>query len=310
MKRVKVIGVILTLMLLVMSCFKNEGSNGNFKGKVVKHDFGVTELKSEPKKIVILNNLYAEVLLPLGIMPIAATTGQAGSKEFASFVRDEFKKANVVSVGWQKKPDLEKIAELEPDLILMTTHQKDLYEKLSAIAPTIGFLMDNEKVWDFREPALKIADIFDKKAEMEKLIKDFDTKEAEFAKEVQAKYGNEKLVYLRVTEKDIRYYGYGRMGYLYDRYKFNRAEDFPAERMYESINMEKLMELNPDLLIVQSDKPELFETKVKETPIWNNIKAVKNNKIIFAEYSLWQLGFGLVSQEKIMETIKEAWFKN
>ncbi len=310
MKNLKLLFTSLILIIFALACGKSnsDSGKGNFKPKVIKHDFGETELKSEPKKIVILNNLYAEVLLPLGITPIAATTGQAGSKEFASFVKDEFKKANVVSVGWQKKPDLEKIAELEPDLILMTVHQKDLYEKLSQIAPTVGFLMDNEKVWDFREPALKIADIFNKKPEMEKLIADFDIKQNEFSKQVQEKYGKSKLVYLRVTEKDIRYYGYGRMGFLYDSYKFNRAQDFPAERMYESINMEKLLELNPDLLIVQSDKPKLFETKVKETPIWKQIKAVKDNKVIFADYSLWQLGFGLVSQEAIMNQLKSEWF--
>lgn len=308
MKNFKIFISMLILTLFTISCFNGGNSNSNFKSKVIKHDFGETELKKEPKKIVILNNFYAEVLLPLGIMPVAATTGQAGSKEFASFVKDEFTKANVVSVGWQKKPDLEKIAELEPDLILMTVHQKDLYEKLSAIAPTVGFVMDNEKVWDFREPALKVAEIFNKKAEMEKLIADFDKKQDEFAKEVQTKYSKEKLVYLRVTEKDIRYYGYGRMGYLYDKYKFNRAQDFPAERMYESINIEKLLELNPDLLIVQSDKPELFDTKVKETPIWKEINAVKNNKVVFADYSLWQLGFGLISQEQIMAQLKKEWF--
>ena len=45
----------------------------------------------------------------------------------------------MVSVGWQGSPDLDKIAELKPDLILMTGEQEDLYDELSEIAPTVGY---------------------------------------------------------------------------------------------------------------------------------------------------------------------------
>ena len=34
---------------------------------------------------------------------------------------------------------MDKIAELKPDLILMTGEQEDLYEELSEIAPTVGY---------------------------------------------------------------------------------------------------------------------------------------------------------------------------
>ena len=314
----KLITILLTTLLFIVSCGKGEKlseEDKNFKPKVVKHDFGTTEIKKAPKRIVILDNLYAEVLLPLGITPIAATTKQATSNEFASYVANDYKKGNVISLGWQKKPDLEKIAELEPDLILMTKSQKDLYEKLSQIAPTIGYILNEPgaevtKVWDFREPALTVADIFDKKAEMQKIIAKFDKKQEEFSKEVQKKYPTEKLMYLRITEKDLRFYGYGKQGYLYEYFKFQKPKDFPTgkERTFETINVEKLLDVNPDLLIVLADKPELFDKKVKETPIWNQINAVKNNKVIFAEYSLWQLGFGVLSQEEIIKQLKSEWF--
>lgn len=315
MKKFVKIFLISLLTLFIVSCSNDSNSQSaedkNFKPKVVKHDFGQTELKKRPKKIVILNNFYAEVLYPLGMKPIGATTGQAGSNEFASFVKDKFIADKVISVGWQKKTDLEKIAELEPDLILMTVHQKDLYEKLSQIAPTIGYKMDTEENWDFREPSIKVAEIFDKGEEMKKIISDYNTKEQEFAKKVKAKFPTEKLMYIRVTEKDIRYNAYRRLGFLYESFGFNRVEELPENKRNEiySINLEKILQLNPDLMIIQADKPELFERKLKETPIWNQLKAVKNNKIIYAEYSLWQIGYGLLSKEKIMEKIDNEWLK-
>lgn len=61
-------------------------------------------------------------------------------KIFQSFLRNNTRIKKVISVGWQENPDLEKIVELEPDLILMTGERKDLYEDLSEIAPTVGYL--------------------------------------------------------------------------------------------------------------------------------------------------------------------------
>ena len=71
---------------------------------------------------------------PLDITPVGATTGQADSQEFSTLFKKQYKDAKVVSVGWQGNPDLDKIAELKPDLILMTGEQEDLYEELSEIA--------------------------------------------------------------------------------------------------------------------------------------------------------------------------------
>lgn len=145
------------------------------------------------------------------------------------------------------------------------------------------------------------------KHKLKKILKQTSDRQAKLAKEVQKQYSNQKLMYVRVTEKDIRYYGYGRMGYLYETYQFNRVADFPAENMYEIIDTEKIKELNPDLMIVQADSKDLLEEKLKESAVWQDFTAVKNKKVIYADYSTWMLGFGVVSQEKIMDQIEDNW---
>lgn len=282
-------------------------SSQAFQSKTVVHDFGTTELTKEPKRIVILNNLYAEVLMPLGITPVGATTAQADSQEFSTLFKKQFEAADVVSVGWQKTPDLEKIAALEPDLILMTVHQKEFYDKLSQIAPTIGYKMNTEENWDYRETVLKVAAIFNKKEEMQALVEDVDQQQADLAKKVQKTFGDQKLMYVRVTDKDIRYYGYGRLGYLYESYKFNRAEEFDPANMYEIIDIEKLKQLDPDLMIIQADSESLLKSKLQDSTVWSQLKAVQNDKVIYADYSTYMLGFGVVSQEAIMRQISQEW---
>ena len=308
-----IISGLLLYYLPDMTSGHNAESNQTsqtFKEKTIVHDFGTTKLKKVPKRIVILDNLYGEILNPLDITPVGATTGQADSQEFSTLFKKQYKDAKVVSVGWQGSPDLDKIAELKPDLILMTGEQEDLYEELSEIAPTVGYQINTDENWDYHETSLKVAEIFDKRDEMKKDLDRLDAREAVFAENVKAKFGNQKLMYLRVTDNDIRYYAYGHFGYLYDTYHFNRAETFNPDDMLQVIDPDKLKDINPDLLIVQADSQELLDNKLKNTPVWTSLKAVQNNKVIYADYSTYMLGFGIVSQEAIMKQISDEWGLN
>lgn len=308
-----IISGLLLYYLPDMTSGHNAESNNTsqtFKEKTIVHDFGTTKLKKVPKRIVILDNLYGEILNPLDITPVGATTGQADSQEFSTLFKKQYKDVKVVSVGWQGSPDLDKIAELKPDLILMTGEQEDLYEELSEIAPTVGYQINTDENWDYHETSLKVAEIFDKRDEMKKDLDRVDAREAVFAENVKAKFGNQKLMYLRVTDNDIRYYAYGHFGYLYDTYHFNRAETFNPDDMFQVIDPDKLKDINPDLLIVQADSQELLENKLKNNPVWSSLKAVQNNKVIYADYSTYMLGFGIVSQEAIMKQISDEWGLN
>ena len=308
-----IISGLLLYYLPDMTSGHNAESNNTsqtFKEKTIVHDFGTTELKKVPKRIVILDNLYGEILDPLDITPVGATTGQSDSQEFSTLFKKQYKDAKVVSVGWQGNPDLDKIAELKPDLILMTGEQEDLYDELSEIAPTVGYQINTDENWDYHETSLKVAEIFDKRDEMKKDLDRLDAREAVFAENVKAKFGNQKLMYLRVTDNDIRYYAYGHFGYLYDTYHFNRAETFNPDDMFQVIDPDKLKDINPDLLIVQADSQELLDNKLKNTPVWTSLKAVQNNKVIYADYSTYMLGFGIVSQEAIMKQISDEWGLN
>ena len=308
-----IISGLLLYYLPDMTSGHNAESNQTsqtFKEKTIVHDFGTTELKKAPKRIVILDNLYGEILDPLDITPVGATTGQSDSQEFSTLFKKQYKDAKVVSVGWQGNPDLDKIAELKPDLILMTGEQEDLYDELSEIAPTVGYQINTDENWDYHETSLKVAEIFDKRDEMKKDLDRLDAREAVFAENVKAKFGNQKLMYLRVTDNDIRYYAYGHFGYLYDTYHFNRAETFNPDDMFQVIDPDKLKDINPDLLIVQADSQELLDNKLKNNPVWSSLKAVQNNKVIYADYSTYMLGFGIVSQEAIMKQISDEWGLN
>ena len=105
---------------------KSNNISQTFKEKTIVLDFDRVELKKS----------FQTYRYPLR----GETTGQTGSQDFSILFKKQYKDKKVISVGWQENPDLEKIVELEPDLILMTGERKDLYEDLSEIAPTVGYL--------------------------------------------------------------------------------------------------------------------------------------------------------------------------
>ena len=50
--------------------------------------------------------------------------------------------------------------------------------------------------------------------------------------------------------------------------------------------------------------------QLKNSPIWSKLKAVQNNKAIYADYLNYLFGFGIVSQEIIIKQIADEWGLN
>ena len=111
--------------------------------RTVKHFRGETTIKSAPSKVVILSTGQLDGVLSLGIVPVGAAT--AGDADLVpSYLKTKFSDKSaeldkIAKVGKRTDPDVEAIANLKPDLILINnTNKKDeLYESLAKIAPTV-----------------------------------------------------------------------------------------------------------------------------------------------------------------------------
>ncbi|PVG80993.1 iron siderophore-binding protein [Nocardioides gansuensis] len=101
---------------------------------------GTTQIDERPERIVALDSSYADTTLLLEKELVGITTYRSYSADLPDYLgdaRDEYAD-EVVSVGDLEAPSLEKIAALEPDLIVSAkVRHEALYDQLSAIAPTI-----------------------------------------------------------------------------------------------------------------------------------------------------------------------------
>ncbi len=99
--------------------------------------FGTVCVPENAERVVALEWTYIESLLALGIQPV----GAADIENYHVWVTIPLElDESVTEVGTRQEPNLELIAQLDPDLILTASFRAtENYDELSAIAPTLAF---------------------------------------------------------------------------------------------------------------------------------------------------------------------------
>ena len=108
------------------------------EARTVEHAAGTTEITGTPERVVVLDTGELDAVLALGVTPVGAVrTGV--SDELPAYIEDAgVDPAEIANVGTIAEPALEQIAALEPDLVLSNAvRHADIYDQLSAIAPTV-----------------------------------------------------------------------------------------------------------------------------------------------------------------------------
>lgn len=106
--------------------------------RTVEHALGSTEIPAAPKRVVALDTSYSDAVLLLETDLVGYVTYRTATlPDYLGDARTEHAK-DAIAVGELSAPNLEKIAELQPDLIVSAkVRHGDIYEQLSKIAPTV-----------------------------------------------------------------------------------------------------------------------------------------------------------------------------
>lgn len=141
----------------------------------VEHRYGKITIPAEPQRIVVVGFTEQDILLELGVTPIA-TTEWYGKQPYATWpwATKLLGDAKPEVLDQSDGPQFEKIAALKPDLIVGTNAglSQEQYDKLSAIAPTLSNMPDGEAYFsDWREQTRIVAAAVGRSAGGEGLIK-------------------------------------------------------------------------------------------------------------------------------------------
>ncbi|WP_105901370.1 ABC transporter substrate-binding protein [Vibrio gangliei] len=145
----------------------------NAHAESFKHEMGEVTFDSVPQKIVALDWVSTEHLLALGVTP----TGIADVKGYQAWVVSPPLPESVISIGSRREPNLELLAQMKPDLILMSDAMSPAYQKLNAIAPTMVLSIytdSHQPIENAKSQVRTLGKVLHRSEQAEQVIRDFD----------------------------------------------------------------------------------------------------------------------------------------
>ncbi|MDA1869779.1 iron-hydroxamate ABC transporter substrate-binding protein [Bacillus thuringiensis] len=268
---------LTVLFVLVMSACsngstdkKNDAKGNKSETITYQSENGKVEVPANPKRVVVLSS-FAGNVMSLGVNLVGVDSWSKQNPRFDSKIKD---------VAEVSDENVEKIAELNPDLIIGLSNVKNV-DKLKKIAPTVTYTYG--KV-DYLTQHLEIGKLLNKEKEAKTWVDDFKKRAQEAGKEIKAKIGEDATVsVVENFNKQLYVYGenWGRgTEILYQEMKLKMPEKVKEKALkegYYALSTEVLPEFAGDYLIVSKNKDT--DNSFQETESYKNIPAVKNNRV-------------------------------
>lgn len=284
MKKKTMLSILLMLLLLVSACngdnneknSKNETEKdseeaGNTETITYESENGPIEVPADPQRVVVLSTFVGDVL-QLDVPVVGADEWSMDNPNFA----DQLKDAEEVS-----DESIEKILELDPDLIIGLSTMKNL-DKLSVIAPTVTFTYGE---LDYLEQHIAIAKSVNKEKEATEWAEEFEKRAANIGEEIKDKIGEDTTISV-IENFDKQLYVYGDnwargTEILYQAMDFNmpdKVKEQVKKEGYYAISTEVVSDFVGDYIVLSHDQEK--DKDFLESDIIKDLPAVKNDQVL------------------------------
>jgi len=274
----------------------------------IEHVQGHTQVAKNPQKVVVFDLASLDNMDRLGLETVIIAMPQAPLPDYLK----KFGAAHYKKVGTLFEPDLEAVAALEPDLIIVGGRSQAKYEALAAIAPAIDLSVDNAHYLDSVAGNVRILGrIFDKQAQAEQEIASL-TKDVAQLKEQAATKGRGLLIL--TTGGKMSAYGPGsRFGILHADFGVVAAQpELSIGNHGQPISFEFILETNPDwLFVIDRDAAIGREAgaaqALLDNPVVAKTSAAQKGQIVYLNPQNWYLiGGGLSGFHQTIDQISAA----
>ena len=284
--------------------------------RTVTHALGTIEVPASVERVVTLEWSYTEDVLALGMQPV----GVADIGGYEKWVDvPAALDGSVVDVGRRQEPNLERIAELRPDLIITSAGRSaNNYDALNAIAPALVFNMYPEDGSSQYEAMLRafraVAEALNREEAGEAVLAELEVtlKTARRALERSGLAGDEFVLaqsYLSGDSPVFRLFTDNAMAVeIIERIGLvNAWEDAPGDYGFSTVDFEGLKGIAGGgdgvhfLYIAQPDAREA----ITGAPVWSALGFVRSGKAYWLGGDAWLFG-GPLSAATLVEGISDA----
>lgn len=268
--------------------------------RTVKHANGTTEIEKKPERVVVLDTGELDDVLSLGITPVGMVTTE-GASPVPSYLEDQVK--GVETVGTIQELDLEKIASLEPDLILGSQLRADkLYDELDSIAPTVFSIRPG---FPWKENFRLVGEAMGMEDETTKELEEYAREAGELKDSVD---GDPTISLVRFMPDRLRLYAnQSLIGVILHDAGFKRPKNQDVDELAVEISPENLDQAAGDYVFYTSygDPETTGEKKALESSQWKGLDAVKDGKAIRVNDDVWFLGLGPTGAGQILDDLED-----
>lgn len=272
---------------------------------IIEDARGSIEVPKNPENVAVLDFGHLDTVIALGKED--AVTGTA-TENIPAYLSD--RASQFENVGTLKEPNVEALANLAPELIIISNRLVDFAEQLEEIAPVVVLSVDYTDYWgSVQKNITALGTIFDEEEAAEEALATLN----EEIEAVQATTAgiSEKTLTLLLNDGSMSAFSTGsRFGFIYDTLGFKPVDAAIEDSTHgQSVGYEGLLEINPQILFVVDRTAAIGTASDENAALLENdfvyqTDAYKQDKIINLSSDLWYLsGGGIESIHLMVEEI-------
>lgn len=268
---------------------------------------GTVEVPLNPQNVAVFDFGHLDTIRALGKEESVTGTVTENMPVYLSDLSTQYE-----NVGTLKEPNVETLAILAPDLIIISNRMADFAEQLEEIAPVLVLSVDYADYWGSVQNNIGIlGTVFDAEAEAKASLDSLEEEMTEM--NTKATQTADKALAVLLSDGSISAFGSGsRFGFIYDTLGVTPVDaTIEASTHGQTIGYEGIMEINPDILFVVDRTAAIGTASSENASLLENdfiyqTEAYKKEQIINLSADLWYLsGGGIESVHLMIEEISQ-----
>lgn len=271
--------------------------------RTVQTAMGPVEITGTPKRVVVLDTPELDLTTTLGVTPVGTVKAAVGDG-LPRYLADKAK--GIENVGEISEPNLVKIAQLRPDLILSSKiRDEQRYAQLTKIAPTVL----TETPADWKPNVVTYAEALGRADRAKALLRQYETRAAALKAKLPDAADTTVSV-VRFLPGEIRLYSPS--SFIGSVLKDVGVRLPPAAEKATDINatlsLENLDEAEGDVLYTTTYGPEddTDAAQAKRLPAWRAITAVEDDRVYDEPDDVWMLGIGITGAGQVLGELEKT----
>lgn len=264
--------------------------------RTVDTPLGAVDVPVDPQRIVVLWGATLSSLAQLDVQPVAAFGRSGDPAVLLPYLPDGYPVAELELVSDVREVNLEAVAAAKPDLILGADvpHLADVYEQLSAIAPTALLEWDGTRSW--RTMLTDVAAALGVPDRAEEAVRDYEARVGEVRERVGLDDAPLEVSLVRIqSAEELRIETPESFsGQILADVGFTRPEDQivpDADADYISLSLERIPDVDGDAIIAtysfDDGESSAAWRAIGGLDLWQALPAVQAGKVIEVDFTYW-----------------------